>query len=83
MFKLARGMISWSSKKQPSVALSSTEAKYIARAHTAKEVIWLRHLFSEVGLSDDGPTTLYMDNQSIIAIAKNPQFHDQTKHIKV
>jgi hypothetical protein len=76
MFKLAEGVISWSSKKQPSVALSSTEAKYITGAHAAKEVIWLQHLFGEVGLSNDSPTTLYMDNQSAIAIAKNPQFHN-------
>jgi hypothetical protein len=83
VFKLAGGVISWSSKKQPSIALLSTKAKYIAGAHMAKEVVWLQHLFSKVGLPDNGPTTLYMDNQSAIAIAKNPQFHDWTKHIKV
>ena len=48
VFKLAGGAISWSSKKQPSVALSSTEAEYIAGAHTAKELMWLRRLFGEV-----------------------------------
>jgi hypothetical protein len=83
VFKLAGGAISWSSKKQPSVALSSTEAEYIAGAHAAKEIVWLQRLFGEVGLPDDGPTTLYMDDQSAIAIAKNPQFHDRTKHIEV
>ena len=83
MFKLAGGAISWSSKKQPSVALLSTKAEYIAGAHTAKELMWLQCLFSEVGLPNDDPTVLLMDNQSAIAIAKNPQFHDQTKHIEV
>ena len=83
VFKLAGGAISWSSKKQPSVALSSTEAEYIAGAHTAKELMWLRHLFGEVGLPDDDPTVLLMDNQSAITIAKNPQYYDQMKHIDV
>ena len=45
--------------------------------------MWLRRLFGEVGLPDDDPTALLMDNQSAIAIAKNPQFHDRTKHIEV
>ena len=83
VYRLVGGAISWSSKKQSSVALSSTKAKYIARAHTAKEVIWPRHLLAEIGLHDDNPTTLLMDNQSAIAIAKNPQFHNRTKHIEV
>jgi hypothetical protein len=83
VFKLAGGAISWSSKKQPSVALSSTEAEYIAGAHAAKELVWLRRLLDEVGMPCDDPTTLRMDNQSAMAIAKNPQFHDRTKHIEV
>ena len=76
VFKLASATVSWSSKKQTSVALSSTEAKYIARVHTTKEVIWLRQLLSELGLGTRHPTTLLIDNQSAIAIAKNPKFHD-------
>ncbi len=76
MFKLAGAAVSWSSKKQTSVALSSTKAKYIAGAHAAKEVVWLRQLLSELGLGTRHPTTLLIDNQSAIAIAKNPKFHD-------
>jgi len=83
VFKLAGGAISWSSKKQSSVALSSTEAEYIAGAHTAKELVWLQRLLGDIGMPDDSPTTLCIDNQSAIAIAKNPQFHDRTKHIEV
>jgi len=83
MFKLAGGAISWSSKKQSSVVLSSTEAEYIAGAHTAKELVWLRRLLGDIGMPDDNPTVLRMDNQSAIAIAKNPQFHNRTKHIEV
>jgi hypothetical protein len=83
VYRLAGGAISWSSKKQSSIALSSTEAEYIAGAHAAKEVVWLRRLLNELGLPDDDPTVLQMDSQSAIAIAKNPQFHDRTKHIEV
>ena len=83
VFKLAGGAISWSSKKQTSIALSSTEAEYIAGAHATKEAVWLRRLLTELGLDTNDPTTLQMDNQSAMKIAKNPQFHDRTKHIEV
>jgi len=63
--------------------LSSTEAEYIAGAHTTKEVVWLRRLLAELGLPNNDPTILHMDNQSTMAIAKNPQFHDWTKYIEV
>ena len=60
-----------------------TEAEYIAGPHATKGLVWLRCLFGEVGLPNDDPTVLPMDNQSAIAIAKNLQFHDRTKHIEV
>jgi hypothetical protein len=59
------------------------EAEYIAAAHAAKEVVWLRRLLLELKQRIDGPTTLHMDNQSAIAIARNPEFHDRLKHIKI
>ena len=83
IFKLAGGAISWSSKKQSSVALLSTEAKYIARAHATKELVWLQYLLGDIGMPDNSPTTLCIDNQSAITITKNPQFHNQTKHIEI
>jgi hypothetical protein len=83
VFMLGGTAVSWSSKKQTSVALSSTEAEYIAAAHATKEVIWLRRLLIELGLDLDSPTVLHVDNQSAIAIARNPEFHDRTKHIEV
>ena len=83
MFMLAGGAISWSSKKQGAVALSSTESEYIAGAHAAKEAIWLRQLLSNLGYGTHLPTLLRIDNQSAITIAKNPEFHDRTKHIDV
>jgi hypothetical protein len=83
VFMLGGGAISWSSKKQPSVALSSTEAEYIAGAHAAKEAVWLRQLLGELGVNTHHSTVLHMDNQSAIAIARNPEFHDRTKHIEI
>jgi len=73
---LAGGTISWSSKKQGFIALSSTEAEYIAAAHAAKEIVWLRQLISELHQSLPLPTVLHINNQSAIAITKNPEFHD-------
>ena len=81
--KLGEGIVSWSSKKQPIVALSSAEAEYIAATHAAKEILWLRALLTELGRPPTGPTTLHVDNQSAIAIAKDPKFHARTKHIDV
>jgi len=83
VFMLGGAAISWSSKKQTSVALSSTEAEYIAAAHATKEVVWLRRLLTELGLDLHSSTILHVDNQSAIAIARNPEFHDRTKHIEV
>jgi len=62
IFTLEGGTISWSSKKQPTVTLSSTEAKYIASAHTIKEATWLRLLLSELRQDMSSPTTLHINN---------------------
>ena len=72
VFRLSSGTISWSSKKQKSIAQSSAEAEYITGAHAVKEVIWLRLLLSEIGFLDHDMTTIFMDSQSAMAIAKNP-----------
>ena len=83
MYKLTGGAISWTLKKQSLITLSSTEAEYIASAHAVKEAIWLRCLLTEIGFPDYDPTTILMDNQSAMTIAKNSQFHNRTKHIDV
>jgi hypothetical protein len=75
--------VSWSSKKQTSVALSSTKVEYITRAHATKEAIWLRQLLSELGLDMSSLTALHIDNQSAITITRNLEFHDRTKYIDV
>jgi hypothetical protein len=83
VFLICGGAVSWSSKKQHSTAQSSTEAKYMAGAHAAKKVAWLRTFLSEIGRILNSPTRLLVDNQSAIALTKNPEFHNRTKHIAV
>ncbi len=82
-FLICGGAVSWSSKKQHSTALSSTEAEYMAASNATKEAIWLRTFLSELGFKMDAPLPLLIDNQSAIALAKNSAFHDRTKHIAV
>jgi len=77
------GPISWSSKKQQTVALSSMEAEYMALTHTIREVIWLRHLLSELSLTQKGPTEVLVDNQAALAYANSQDFHMRTKHIDI
>src|SRR5262249_33058615 len=67
----------------PTVALSSTEAEYMAATHATKEAIWIRNFVSELGFAPDGPLRILSDNQGAIALTKNPTFHSRTKHIDV
>ena len=85
VFTLNEGAISWSSKKQSVVALSSTEAEYIGITHAAKEATWVRHLLSELYSPHilDYPIMLYCDNKSAIELVKNATFHSRTKHIAI
>ncbi|KAJ3543106.1 hypothetical protein NMY22_g3260 [Coprinellus aureogranulatus] len=80
---MAGGAIAWSSKKQATVALSTTEAEYISATHVAKQVIWLRSLLTELGLPLPKTSTIFSDNQSSISIAHHPEFHARTKHIDI
>ena len=66
------GPISWSSKKQKCVALSTAETKYVALSGADQECLWLRQLEVELGCLPEGPTLMFEDNQSTIALAKNP-----------
>nr|GAT43935.1 polyprotein [Mycena chlorophos] len=84
-FVIDGGAISWSSKKQELVTLSTTEAEYVALTHAAKEATWLRALIGELYRPLEHPLTLYGDNQSSIALAYSDigQFHARTKHIDI
>ena len=63
--------------------MSSTEAEYHAMASTTHEIIWLRRLLSDMGVSLSSPSPMYCDNKSAIQIAHIPVFHERTKHIEI
>jgi hypothetical protein len=77
------GPISWSSKKQATVSLSSMEAEYMAMTHATREAIWLRALLTEIGVPQHAPTVLHVDNQAALAFSQNRDFHMRTKHIAI
>ena len=83
VFKIADSTISWSSRKQATVAKSTTEAEYVSLSQATQEAIWMRQLLSDIGHKVDKPTLLYEDNQGAIEIAKNQRFHSRTKHINI
>jgi len=80
VFLLGGGAVSWLSKKQSTVALSTAVAEYVALSQAAQECVWLRRLLSDLGM-DATPVVILEDNQGAIAIAKNPVDHSRTKHI--
>jgi hypothetical protein len=88
-FFIGCGVVSWSTKKQPIVTLSSTESEYVALTHAGKEAIWLNKLLFELrpilpnGESGIEAMDLYCDNQGAIRLSKDSTFHARTKHIDV
>lgn len=82
---LANGPISWESKKQKSVALSTMEAEYIALSEVCKEVVYLRRLLEHMGFESSvrNATEVYCDNQSAIELNKNHVFHGRSKHVDI
>jgi reverse transcriptase-like protein len=83
VFITGNGAVTWRSKKQTTVALSSTEAEYVSLSEAAREACWLRHLYAELGFPQSAPTLIKGDNDGSIAMAKNPQFHKRPKHIDI
>ena len=81
--KIGSGAVSWSSKLQSLVALSTTEAEHISAVEAGKEIIWMRNLLGELGFQFSGPSMLRMDNQSAIAVSKNPEHHGKMKHLSL
>ena len=81
IFLLGDGAVTWGSKRQTSVALSTVEAEYMALSQATKEAVWLRRLLEELGKESHSPTTIMEDNQGAISTALNPVFHRKTKHI--
>ncbi|CAM8904112.1 unnamed protein product [Rhodiola kirilowii] len=81
-FFVGNNLVSWFSKKQTSISLSSTEAEYMAAGSCCAQMLWIKQLLKVVGLDQD-TMTLYCDNMSAISISKDPVQHSRTKHIDI
>jgi len=75
--------ISWKSKKQLSVSLSSAEAEYRSMRWVVAELTWLNRLLLDLGYPPELPILVHSDSQSAIHIARNPIFHERTKHVEL
>ena len=82
-FSMGSAMVSCSSKKQGSVALSIAEAKYISASDASREAVWLRKLLFDLFDSSLDPIVINCDNQSCVKLLENPLFHDKSKHIEI
>ena len=83
VFNICGSPVSWRSKKQTCVALSTAEAEYVALTSAAQEAVWLSSLLAEIGRREKAATIIYDDSQSALAMSKNPQFHGRAKHIDI
>ena len=84
-FVLNGAAVSWNSKKQSTVALSSTEAEYMALTQAVKESLWLQAILQDLGANKHAREirNIYIDNQGAMALARNPEYHARTKHIDI
>eukprot|EP00253_Pinus_taeda_P009234 PITA_09234 len=81
VFHMGSRAISWASKKQPVVSLSTAKAEYVVVTVAACQTVWLRRVLRDLCHEQEKGTTIYCDNSSAIALPKNPIFHKRTKHI--
>ena len=82
LIKFAGGVVTWQSKLQKCVALSTTEAEFIAITEACKELLWVKKFFQELGFVQD-KYLLFVDSRSVIHLGKNSTFHSRSKHIDV
>ena len=83
LFFLGKCLVSWQSVKQQVVALSSCEAEYIAASTASTQALWLARLLGDLLGRDTRAVELRVDSKSALALAKNPVFHERSKHIRV
>ncbi|SCN96432.1 uncharacterized protein FFFS_02244 [Fusarium fujikuroi] len=84
IFLLGNAPISWSSQRQKTVALSTTDAEYVAASEAAKEAIWIRGFVNNLQLLPNlEAVTLYVDNEGARKLSRNPEFHNRTKYIDI
>jgi transposase InsO family protein len=83
LFLFGGAAISWSSKLQATVALSSVEAEYMALSTTVQEALYVRNLLADIGFPQAQSTPVLCDNQGSLALAKDPVFRPRTKHIDI
>ena len=82
-FSLGSGVISWFSRKQSCVALSTAEEEYVPTCSASCEVVWLWKLLSNIFDLRLDATCIHCDNQSCVKLSENPVFHDRSKHIEI
>lgn len=82
IFMFCSAPISWKSKKQATVTLSTAGAEYMALSSAAQEAVWLRKLLNDLKLKQEVPTILFEDNQAAISMARNTH-HGRSKHIDI
>lgn len=83
VFLLSNAAVAWSSKKQPIVTLSTTEAEYVAASVCATQSLWMKRILSSLSQTKEECVTILCDNSSSIKLSKNPVLHGRTKHIQV
>lgn len=84
VFKVFNCTVSWASRKQSTVSLSSTEAEYVALSVCVSEACWLRYLMYDLKIKPDYVAVLiHADNQSAIRVSRNPEFHKRLKHVDI
>ncbi len=85
IIQYAKGAISWICRKQPTMALSTTEAEYIAPSESTRESLWLRNALSELGMEQhcEKPTNILTDNQGAMKLAENQIASERTKYLSL